>query len=521
MKLKGLAVRRLHDLGRFQVDDLAPGLNLLVGPNGSGKTSVMNAARAVLWGTPRLPHADLVTVWDDGRDTWRAALVGGAAGWQRGGVDVPPPEVPDAALAANWVVGLRELLTGGDTEQTLLDRVRRQMAGGYDLTGLLEGYAGKRWPGRAEQKALREQRDALRAIEGRRAELARREDGLAALRQQRLGALAARDEAERLGQALERERVGAERAAAEERVAGFPDGVTVTTADARDHLREWDEGLAEARRAADAARHDLDRAAEAARAAGIDAPLEGGDLAAAREHARQVRERARDAAEARRAAEAARAEVARARQALAPDLDPEADGPAPDLDAVQAWAEDVLRARAAVDEVEARLAVVASELEGLGPVPDAVEAEALGRAAALLEGAAVAGAGARWPAWRLGLGGLLMVAGGARGAGEPLVHRPPRLGGRAAPGAPGRAPVRGRRRGGEGAVARRRRRPGELGHRGRGRDPEAGTGAPGRRRPGADPRGRPPAPQAGAQPAPGRARRPRRPAGRSPRGRHR
>ena len=169
MKLKGLAVRRLHDLGEFQVDHLAPGLNLLVGPNGSGKTSVMNAARAVLWGTPKLPHAELVTVWDDGRDTWRAALVGGAAGWQRGGVDVPPPEVPDAALAASWVVGLRELLTGGETEQALLERVRRQMAGGYDLTGLLEGYAGKRWPGRAEQKALREQRDALRAIEGRRA----------------------------------------------------------------------------------------------------------------------------------------------------------------------------------------------------------------------------------------------------------------------------------------------------------------------------------------------------------------
>ena len=411
MKLKGLAVRRLHDLGAFEVDDLAPGLNLLVGPNGSGKTSVMNAARAVLWGTPKLPHADLVTVWDDGRETWRAVLVGGAAGWQRGGADVPPPEVPDAALAASWVVGLRELLTGGDTEDALLDRVRRQMAGGYDLAGLLDEYAGKRWPGRAEQKTLREKRDALRAIEGRRAELARSEDGLADLREQRLEALAARDEAERLGQALERARVAAELAAAEQRLTDFEAGVSVATADARDRLREWDEALAEARRAADAARHDLDRAAEAAGAAGIDEPVESGDLAAAREHAREVGERARDAAEARRAADAARAEAQAARRALAPDLAPDADGPAPELDAVQAWAEEVLRARAAVDEVEARLAIVVSELEGLGPVPDAAEADALGRAAALLEGASAAGAGARWPGWLLGLGGALMVAG--------------------------------------------------------------------------------------------------------------
>ncbi len=278
----------------------------------------------------------------------------------------------------------------------------------------------------------------------------------------------------------------------------------MATADARDYLREWDEGLAEARRAADAARHYSTGPPRPPGRRGSTRRWRAGTLAAAREHARQVRDRARDAAEAGRAAEAARAEVARARQALAPDPRPRGRRARPDLDldAVQAWAEDVLRARAALDEVEARLAVVASDLEGLGPVPDVAEAEALGRAAAPLEGAAVAGAGARWPAWRLGLGGH--PDGGrrrARGAGEPLVDRPFRLGGRAAGRAAGGAPAPY-----GGAAAAQARWPGGV-------DAPASwdtadvaatldqlPGAPGRRRPGADPRGRPLAPHPRALP---------------------
>ena len=523
VKLKGLAVRRLHDLGAFEVDDLAPGLNLLVGPNGSGKTSVMNAARAVLWGTPKLPHADLVTVWDDGRDTWRAVLVGGAAGWQRGGADVPPPEVPDAALAASWVVGLRELLTGGDTEDALLDRVRRQMAGGYDFAGLLDEYAGKRWPGRAEQKTLREKRDALRAIEGRRAELARSEDGLADLREQRLEALAARDEAERLGQALERARVAAELAAAEQRLTDFEAGVSVATADARDCLREWDEALAEARRAADAARHDLDRAAEAAGAAGIDEPVESGDLAAAREHAREVRERARDAAEARRAADAARAEVEAARQALAPDSTPDADGPAPDLTSTRCRPGPRTSSGPGRRWTRWRPASQSWPRSSRGSAPSPTPPRPRPSAR---RGPPRGGGGrrrrrpvARVAAW--GSVGPDGGRGGARGAGDPLAPRPCRLGGRAAPG-----PLAVPRSDG-GVAAAKARWPGGV-DAPASWDPESVAATLDRvraRRAAADqartPRGRPPAPRPGARPAPGRARRPRRPARRPPRGRHR
>ena len=51
MKLKRLAVRRMpgfEDRG-FDLEDLSEGLNLIVGPNASGKTTICRAIRALLW----------------------------------------------------------------------------------------------------------------------------------------------------------------------------------------------------------------------------------------------------------------------------------------------------------------------------------------------------------------------------------------------------------------------------------------------------------------------------------------
>ena len=74
MKLRELHVRRMpgfEERGfRFSADQLGDALNLIVGPNGSGKTTACRAIRGLLW-PATLKNASpvsLVGTWDDGRE---------------------------------------------------------------------------------------------------------------------------------------------------------------------------------------------------------------------------------------------------------------------------------------------------------------------------------------------------------------------------------------------------------------------------------------------------------------------
>ena len=50
MKLRRLAIDRLPGIDRpFELDDLGDGLNILVGPNGIGKSRLSAAVRSLLW----------------------------------------------------------------------------------------------------------------------------------------------------------------------------------------------------------------------------------------------------------------------------------------------------------------------------------------------------------------------------------------------------------------------------------------------------------------------------------------
>ena len=50
MKLQRLSIRRLPGIDHpFELDDLGGGLNVIVGPNGIGKSRICAAVRALLW----------------------------------------------------------------------------------------------------------------------------------------------------------------------------------------------------------------------------------------------------------------------------------------------------------------------------------------------------------------------------------------------------------------------------------------------------------------------------------------
>ncbi len=136
MKLQHIRLRRVPGIEPpFSLGDLAPGINVIVGPNGSGKTSLCRAMRSVLWpGLDRNVGLEIETVWEDAGDSdLHAVLTGAKVSWQRGGRDIQPLLVPDQHLARCYTLGVRDLMqTERETDATLAKEIRREMAGGYD-----------------------------------------------------------------------------------------------------------------------------------------------------------------------------------------------------------------------------------------------------------------------------------------------------------------------------------------------------------------------------------------------------
>jgi hypothetical protein len=139
VKLRRIRIERLPGIdGAFELDALGDGLNVIVGPNGIGKSRLCTAARALLFkdsfGNGQI-QAD--AVFEDREATWHVERDGSLHRWQRGGLDVPPPDLPGAQLDGCFFLGLRDLLDASDEAgQDLANDIRRQMSGGFDLDAI-------------------------------------------------------------------------------------------------------------------------------------------------------------------------------------------------------------------------------------------------------------------------------------------------------------------------------------------------------------------------------------------------
>ncbi len=411
MRLRTLRVDRLPGIRPgFELADIAPGVNVVIGPNASGKSSVLRAVQALLYPEEQR-GADVVleAVFEDDDGELRVGRAGDAVSWTRDGRAVPAPPLPEHHLLGCYTLGVEDLTASGATDDLIARQLALELSGGYDLADLRErGPFAGRASGQSEAKRLRRATEALNEVLRDREQLVHQEEQIGRwLRQERDALAAGRDAADH-GLALDliEARHAVERANAE--LETFPKGMERLTGSEGERLDALLAEIEASEAELAAARRSEELAARALRASGLERDtLRRADLDERNQRLKEMQREASELAALEDRRSEAQAELAHAHDALGPH--PRPDAP-PTLD--PATLSTVDAALEAKRSLAAELRELQHELDRLPTADDERDPpERLEDARNALMAWLAAVPGPRWTAAR-GIGLALVVASG-------------------------------------------------------------------------------------------------------------
>lgn len=133
LRFERIEVRSLDGFGRggLRLDNLSEGINVVIGPNASGKTRTTSVIQWLLWPVkaPKLRTA-LAGKFHFGGHEWDLDLDHGDAQYTRDQTPADAPTLPPAEVAERYTLGLHEMLRSDS--QPLAETIIRESAGGYD-----------------------------------------------------------------------------------------------------------------------------------------------------------------------------------------------------------------------------------------------------------------------------------------------------------------------------------------------------------------------------------------------------
>ncbi len=188
MKLKRIDVSRVPGIDTpFALAELSPGLNIIVGPNGIGKSQLCRAVQASLWqgGDEIEGYFKTSILLEHENVEWVVEKDGDHSTWRKNNVEAASLIDVGNRLSDCFFLSLRDLLEQSDsTGSDLARKIQLQMSGGYDLRAALGAHAKARARsfGRSDRRQVDTAEKAIRAAVGAQTSTAHREDGLAELR---------------------------------------------------------------------------------------------------------------------------------------------------------------------------------------------------------------------------------------------------------------------------------------------------------------------------------------------------
>ncbi|MCW2960787.1 MAG: hypothetical protein JWM90_1174 [Thermoleophilia bacterium] len=254
MKLRRIAIERMPGVSRVEADQIGPGITVVTGPNESGKTSLVRAVRALLWGIepvagqPVDVAADIELASGEARRVWRE---GARTRWeQASGGDAEQPLLPDAAYAGCFTIELDQLANLKDdaTSNRLARELAAELTGGIDVVAARAALRAQTPTGRVEIKELRERRRDYDTAHGAQRALAARHEQVEELRAElaRLDAMRSRERD--LAGAIDVVRARTRLASLEQELATYPvDALAATQGDDREQHAKLVTRLATAR----------------------------------------------------------------------------------------------------------------------------------------------------------------------------------------------------------------------------------------------------------------------------------
>ena len=182
MKLESLDIQRLPGISEgFVVKGLKDGINLITGPNATGKSSLLRALRYLLREPQRVdPDAlSLAAKFSSGEARFKVTRTGRQITWTRNGEPSLRPALPGPEQIERYRLSMEHLLKADDADEGLATELLLSLRGGFDIARVRIPLSARfaHSEGRQLQAATRE----LHRIESESTELNLKQEKLPAI----------------------------------------------------------------------------------------------------------------------------------------------------------------------------------------------------------------------------------------------------------------------------------------------------------------------------------------------------
>ena len=144
----------------FSVENLNPEINIIYGPNATGKTTLFKAFSYLMW--PKKLAGEYVTLQGDfniNQSQWYVEIDSGRIMYQENGSSTAPPPFPPVAHKNRYYIALHDLLQQDTNDCSLAESIIREAMGGYNITDAVSQLDLKEKPSRKGKTTRKTQND--------------------------------------------------------------------------------------------------------------------------------------------------------------------------------------------------------------------------------------------------------------------------------------------------------------------------------------------------------------------------